>query len=268
MYRNLIIGLGALYLALFAISASVTRRLRRQSQLNARLAQYDTLTGLPNRSLFEHQASAALQAARRHGESMAIAVVDLDRFKEINDTLGHRNGNEVLTEVGRRLAEAARAGHDGRPPERRRVRSRRPLQDRSRGRPGRDPAHPRARPRRRRPHPVGSGQHRLRARSRRRRRRRHADAPCRRRHVPRQGRACRHRPLRRASRPVRRRHPGARRGAAAGHRFRAARPALPAPAWPEHRPHRRVRGARALAAPDAGAARCPTRSCRWPSRPT
>ncbi len=39
---------------------------------------------------------------------MAIAVVDLDRFKEINDTLGHRNGNEVLTEVGRRLAEAAR----------------------------------------------------------------------------------------------------------------------------------------------------------------
>jgi diguanylate cyclase len=92
---------------MFAISASVTRRLRRQSQLNALLAQYDTLTGLPNRSLFELQATAALQTARRHGEAIAIAVVDLDRFKEINDTLGHRNGDEVLTEVGRRLAAAA-----------------------------------------------------------------------------------------------------------------------------------------------------------------
>jgi diguanylate cyclase (GGDEF)-like protein len=107
MYRDLIMGLGGLYLALFAISASVTRRLRRQSQLNARLAQYDTLTGLPNRSLFELRATAALQAARRRGDATAIAIVDLDRFKEINDTLGHRNGDEVLTEVGRRLVAAA-----------------------------------------------------------------------------------------------------------------------------------------------------------------
>jgi diguanylate cyclase (GGDEF)-like protein len=107
MYRDLIIGLGALYLTMFLISASVTRRLRRQSQLNARLAQFDTLTGLPNRSLFEHEAAAALQTARRHGQATAIAVVDLDRFKEINDTLGHRNGDEVLAEVGRRLAAAA-----------------------------------------------------------------------------------------------------------------------------------------------------------------
>jgi diguanylate cyclase (GGDEF)-like protein len=107
MYRNLIIGLGALYLALFAISASVTRRLRRQSQVNARLAQYDTLTGLPNRSLFEQRATAALELARRNGAAIAIAVLDLDRFKEINDTLGHRNGDEVLTELARRLAAAA-----------------------------------------------------------------------------------------------------------------------------------------------------------------
>jgi diguanylate cyclase (GGDEF)-like protein len=107
MYRDLIIGLGALYLTMFLISASVTRRLRRQSQLNARLAQFDTLTGLPNRSLFEHEAAAALQTARRQGQATAIAVVDLDRFKEINDTLGHRNGDEVLAEVGRRLAAAA-----------------------------------------------------------------------------------------------------------------------------------------------------------------
>jgi diguanylate cyclase (GGDEF)-like protein len=107
MYRDLIIGLGALYLTMFAISASVTRRLRRQSQLNARLAQFDTLTGLPNRTLFEHLAAAALQTGRHQGQATAIAVVDLDRFKEINDTLGHRNGDEVLAEVGRRLAAAA-----------------------------------------------------------------------------------------------------------------------------------------------------------------
>ena len=98
MYRDLIIGLGALYLALFAISASVTRRLRRQSKLNAHLAEYDTLTGLPNRSLFERRATAALLTARRRGRSVAIAIVDLDSFKEINDTLGHRNGDQVLTE--------------------------------------------------------------------------------------------------------------------------------------------------------------------------
>jgi diguanylate cyclase (GGDEF)-like protein len=107
MYRDLIIGLGALYVALLAISASVTRRLRRQSQVNARLAQYDTLTGLPNRSLFEQRATVALQTARRRGEAIAIAVLDLDRFKEINDTLGHHNGDEVLTEVARRLVAAA-----------------------------------------------------------------------------------------------------------------------------------------------------------------
>jgi diguanylate cyclase (GGDEF)-like protein len=107
MYRDLIIGLGALYLALFAISASVTQRLRRESALNARLAQYDTLTGLPNRSRFEQQAMAALDTARRRGVAVTVAVLELDRFKEINDTLGHRNGDVVLNEIGRRLIAAA-----------------------------------------------------------------------------------------------------------------------------------------------------------------
>ncbi len=108
MYRDLIIGLGALYLALFAISASVNGRLRRQSKLNAHLAEYDTLTGLPNRSLFERRATAALQGARRRGTAVAIAIVDLDNFKDINDVLGHRNGDEVLTELAARLERAAR----------------------------------------------------------------------------------------------------------------------------------------------------------------
>jgi diguanylate cyclase len=108
MYRDLIVGLGALYLALFAISTSVNGRLRRQSKLNAHLAEYDTLTGLPNRSLFERRATAALQTARRHGTSVAIAIVDLDGFKDINDVLGHRNGDEVLTELASRLQSTAR----------------------------------------------------------------------------------------------------------------------------------------------------------------
>jgi diguanylate cyclase len=108
MYRDLIIGLGALYLALFAISASVNERLRRQSKLNAHLAEYDTLTGLPNRSLFERRATAALQTARRRGTSVVVAIADLDNFKDINDVLGHRNGDQVLTELAARLERAAR----------------------------------------------------------------------------------------------------------------------------------------------------------------
>ena len=48
-----------------------------------------------------------MQEARRRGESVAIAILDLDRFKEINDSLGHRNGDEVLTELARRLTAGA-----------------------------------------------------------------------------------------------------------------------------------------------------------------
>jgi diguanylate cyclase (GGDEF)-like protein len=110
MYRDLIIGLGGLYLALFAISASVNGRLRRQSKLNAHLAEYDTLTGLPNRSLFERRATEALERARGRGTSVVIAIADLDNFKDINDVLGHRNGDQVLAELATRLESAARPG--------------------------------------------------------------------------------------------------------------------------------------------------------------
>jgi diguanylate cyclase (GGDEF)-like protein len=109
LYRDLVIGLGVLYLVLFAITASVSRGLRREVALNAFLAEHDTLTELPNRTLF-HRRAEALVAESRRGRTAAIAIVDVDRFKEVNDTLGHHNGDLLLTELGRNLAATMRPG--------------------------------------------------------------------------------------------------------------------------------------------------------------
>ncbi len=103
LYRDLILGLAGLYAALCVISLSVSRRLRQQLKVNTYLAEHDPLTDLPNRALFLRQAEAALVAAQHSGVPMAIAIVDLDRFKEVNDTLGHQNGDHLLTELAHRL---------------------------------------------------------------------------------------------------------------------------------------------------------------------
>ncbi len=108
LYRDLAVGLGALYLALFGISWSVTRRLRRQLRLNAYLAAHDALTALPNRTVFQERAAVALRHASRHEGAVTLAIVDLDRFKVVNDTLGHRNGDALLAELARRLADVLR----------------------------------------------------------------------------------------------------------------------------------------------------------------
>jgi diguanylate cyclase (GGDEF)-like protein len=84
----------------------VSRRLRREGALNAFLAEHDALTSLPNRSRFRIRATEGLATMRRTGLPIAIAIVDLDRFKEVNDTLGHRSGDEVLVQIGRRLRAA------------------------------------------------------------------------------------------------------------------------------------------------------------------
>jgi diguanylate cyclase (GGDEF)-like protein len=97
LYRYLALGLGLLYVLLFAISFAVGRRLRKQVKLTQYVGEHDVLTDLPNRILFQSEAEEELQRARLAGESTVVAVVDLDRFKEINDTLGHRNGDELLT---------------------------------------------------------------------------------------------------------------------------------------------------------------------------
>jgi diguanylate cyclase (GGDEF)-like protein len=109
LYLDLAAGLGLLYVVLFGISASVSRALRRQVALNAFLAEHDTLTELPNRSLFHRHAAHAVAAATAERPT-ALAIVDLDRFKEVNDSLGHHNGDQLLTELSRRLAEAMRGG--------------------------------------------------------------------------------------------------------------------------------------------------------------
>ncbi|HZT16207.1 MAG TPA: EAL domain-containing protein [Gaiellaceae bacterium] len=109
-------GLALLYLALVPIAASASTRLRRQASVlrrqaeeNEHLALHDTLTGLPNRSLFRDRAAQAILATRRDPGRVGLLLLDLDRFKEINDTLGHRNGDAVLEEVGRRLCASVRA---------------------------------------------------------------------------------------------------------------------------------------------------------------
>jgi diguanylate cyclase (GGDEF)-like protein len=109
VYKDLAVGLGGLYLVLFAITAFISRGLRRQVAVNAFLAGHDTLTHLPNRDQFRRLAEEAI--ARRHPKrSTAIAIVDLDRFKHINETLGHSTGDELLTELARRLSKVMRAG--------------------------------------------------------------------------------------------------------------------------------------------------------------
>ncbi|TMI04974.1 MAG: EAL domain-containing protein, partial [Betaproteobacteria bacterium] len=79
----------------------------RQHQLAAERAEYltyyDGLTTLPNRTLFSKLLNQAIRLARRDGKQLAVLFVDLDRFKNINDTLGHEAGDLLLQEVGKRL---------------------------------------------------------------------------------------------------------------------------------------------------------------------
>jgi diguanylate cyclase (GGDEF)-like protein len=75
---------------------------RQGSELHA-LAYYDGLTGLANRVLFSERLTAALAAAKRTNEKVAILFLDLDRFKRVNDTLGHDAGDELLRSVGNRM---------------------------------------------------------------------------------------------------------------------------------------------------------------------
>lgn len=72
------------------------------------LAHYDGLTSLPNRFLFREYLDLALRNARRHGNKFAVLFLDLDKFKEINDTLGHDAGDLVLCEMARRLRNCLR----------------------------------------------------------------------------------------------------------------------------------------------------------------
>ncbi|MFL6099556.1 MAG: putative bifunctional diguanylate cyclase/phosphodiesterase [Actinomycetales bacterium] len=102
-------GLLLLWLSLLAVSMSVTRRLRRQSQANAYLARHDALTGMPNRSHFADRAAQAVRGATPE-RPVCIAVIDLDRFKEVNDTLGHDTGDQLLLLLAERMKLYVREG--------------------------------------------------------------------------------------------------------------------------------------------------------------
>lgn len=85
-----------------------------QAQVRARereldyLAHHDALTGLPNRSLFRRRLSEAIAAAGLHGMQVGVLFMDLDRFKQVNDSYGHAAGDQMLVEISRRLRKVFR----------------------------------------------------------------------------------------------------------------------------------------------------------------
>jgi len=80
----------------------------RQAKINQHRARHDPLTGLPNRVLLQERVAASLAQARRRGDTLAVLLLGLDAFNEVNQTLGHGYGDLLLREVARRLDEAGR----------------------------------------------------------------------------------------------------------------------------------------------------------------
>jgi diguanylate cyclase (GGDEF)-like protein/PAS domain S-box-containing protein len=91
------------------VARDISDRKRTEEQMTA-LAYRDVLTGLPNRRLFNDRLGIALAQARRYRHRLAVVFVDLDRFKPVNDTLGHAAGDELLQAVAERLSACVRLG--------------------------------------------------------------------------------------------------------------------------------------------------------------
>src|SRR3990172_4593550 len=87
---------------MLAVTRDITHRKETEERLSY-LANYDPLTGLPNRRLFTDRLEQAMIEAERHERLVGVVFLDLDRFKNINDTLGHDAGDEILKTVAKRL---------------------------------------------------------------------------------------------------------------------------------------------------------------------
>ncbi|MBQ4838383.1 MULTISPECIES: EAL domain-containing protein [Pseudoalteromonas] len=92
-----------------AIFSDITERKNAEEKI-ARLAYFDELTGLPNRRLFYDRLSMALASAHRDQHKISVMFIDLDRFKEVNDTLGHSAGDKLLTQVSERIKSILNEG--------------------------------------------------------------------------------------------------------------------------------------------------------------
>ena len=114
---SLAIGLAVFYAVVFRLIAAASKRLRRQTkqlvasaERDRHQATHDALTGLPNRELLRDRLERALAGAARTSAETALILIDLDRFKEINDTLGHTYGDKLLCQVGPRMQSVLRDG--------------------------------------------------------------------------------------------------------------------------------------------------------------
>ena len=107
-YVVLLVGLNLLYVAIFGVLVRASKRLRRRAEEQEHLALHDVLTGLANRALFRDRVKQALRVGERENQTVAVMLMDLDHFKEINDTLGHHHGDIVLQETARRLQHTLR----------------------------------------------------------------------------------------------------------------------------------------------------------------
>jgi diguanylate cyclase (GGDEF)-like protein/PAS domain S-box-containing protein len=90
------------------VSKDISER-KVDEERNQFLANHDALTSLPNRAMFSEVLNLAIQNARRYDRNFAVLFIDLDRFKNINDTLGHDAGDKLLQEMGSRLTHTVRA---------------------------------------------------------------------------------------------------------------------------------------------------------------
>jgi len=99
---------GSLY-RICTISTDITERLEAENEI-LHLAQYDSLTNIPNRSLFIDRLTQAIARSEWHKHHLAVMFIDLDRFKLINDTLGHDFGDQLLVQVSDRLTSLVRKG--------------------------------------------------------------------------------------------------------------------------------------------------------------